>query len=53
VSAKEVFYSLSRRSVLAGPAIVELVNFGEEPHDLRLQRVGGARTTGRWGCTLS
>ena len=42
-SAKEFFLSLSRRSVKAGPAIVELVNFGEDDHDLRLQRVGGTR----------
>jgi len=43
VSAKEFFYSLSRRTVTAGPAIVELVNFGEDPHDLRMQRLGGGR----------
>jgi hypothetical protein len=43
VSAKEFFYSLSRHKVVAGPAIVELVNFGEDPHDLRLQRIGGGR----------
>ena len=43
VSAKEFFFALSRRSVRAGPAIVELANFGEDGHDLRLRRVGGAR----------
>jgi hypothetical protein len=43
VSAKEFFFSLSRHKVFAGPAIVELVNFGEDPHDLRLQRIGGGR----------
>jgi len=43
VSAKEFFFSLSRHKVVAGPAIVELVNFGEDPHDLRLQRIGGGR----------
>jgi plastocyanin len=43
VSAKEFFFSLSRHEVVAGPAIVELVNFGEDPHDLRLERVGGGR----------
>jgi plastocyanin len=43
VSAKEFFFSLSRHKVFAGPAIVELVNFGEDPHDLRLQRAGGGR----------
>jgi plastocyanin len=46
VSAKEFFFSLSRQKVKAGPAIIELVNFGEDPHDLRLQRVGGAHIAG-------
>ncbi len=46
VTAKEYFFALSRRSVPAGPAIVELVNFGEDPHDLRLQRVGTTRAPG-------
>jgi plastocyanin len=44
VSAKEFFFALSRRSIRAGPAIVELANFGEDAHDLRLRRVGGTRT---------
>jgi len=43
VSAKEFFFSLSRYKVVAGPAIVELVNFGEDPHDLRMERLGGGR----------
>jgi hypothetical protein len=43
VTAKEFYLVLSGRTVKAGPAIVELVNFGEDPHDLRLQRVGGTR----------
>jgi plastocyanin len=43
VSAKEFFFALSRQRVVAGPAIVELVNFGEDPHDLRLQRIGGGK----------
>ncbi len=46
VAAKEFYFSLSRGSVVAGPAIVELVNFGEDPHDLRLQRIGGAHIAG-------
>ena len=41
VVSKEFYFALSRRTVPAGPAIVELVNFGEDPHDMRLQRVGG------------
>ena len=43
VSAKEFYYALSRRSIKAGPAIVELANFGEDPHDLRMQRIGGGK----------
>lgn len=43
VSAKEFFFALSRRTVVSGPAIVELVNFGEDPHDLRMERLGGGR----------
>ena len=43
VSAKEFFFALSRRTVVAGPAIVELVNFGEDPHDLRMERMGGGK----------
>ena len=43
VSAKEFFFALYPRTVPAGPAIVELVNFGEDPHDLRMQRIGGGR----------
>jgi len=46
VVAKEFSLSLSRPSVKAGPAIVELANFGEDPHDLRLQRVGGTKVYG-------
>ena len=46
VTAKEFYFSLSRQTVAAGPAIIQLVNFGEDPHDLRLQRVGGAHIAG-------
>ena len=46
VAAKEFYFLLSRRSVVAGPAIIELVNFGEDPHDMRIQRVGGAHVGG-------
>jgi plastocyanin len=44
VSAKEFWFSLSRRTVVSGPVIVQLVNFGEDDHDLRVRRVGGTRT---------
>jgi uncharacterized cupredoxin-like copper-binding protein len=43
VGADEFRYSLSRSSIKAGPAIVQLANFGEDEHDLRLRRAGGTR----------
>jgi hypothetical protein len=43
VGADEFRYALSRPAINAGPAIVQLANFGEDEHDLRLQRVGGTR----------
>ena len=46
VTAHEFSFGLSRASLKAGPAIVELVNFGEDPHDLRLQRVGARHIAG-------
>jgi len=46
VVAKEFFFILSRRDVPPGPAIVELVNFGQDAHDLRLQRLGSSRVLG-------
>jgi hypothetical protein len=44
VVAKEFRFSLSRTTLKRGPAIIELDNFGEDVHDLRLRRVGGTRT---------
>jgi hypothetical protein len=44
VSADEFSLALSRSSIHHGPAIIELVNFGEDDHDLALRRVGGTRT---------
>jgi hypothetical protein len=41
VESREFNLVLSRSSVKAGDAIVQLVNRGEDPHDLRLKRVGG------------
>ena len=43
VGADEFRYSLSRQTIPAGPAIVQLANYGEDEHDLRLQRIGGTR----------
>jgi hypothetical protein len=44
VGADEFRYTLSRQTIPAGPAIVQLANFGEDEHDLRLRRAGGTRT---------
>jgi len=43
VTAQEFRYTLSRQSIKAGWAIVELVNGGQDAHDLRMRRVGGTR----------
>lgn len=43
VVAVEFHYRLSRVSVPAGLVRIELDNFGQDEHDLRLQRVGGTR----------
>jgi hypothetical protein len=44
VVAQEFSYRLSRPTVKAGRVIVELVNRGQDTHDLDLRRVGGSRT---------
>ena len=45
VTASEFELALSRTSVRQGRAIIELVNLGEDPHDLALRRnARGART---------
>lgn len=44
VSGDEFSLALSRASIRKGPAIVELVNYGEDDHDLALRRIGGTRT---------
>ena len=43
-SADEFSLAVSRSSIRSGPAIIELVNYGEDDHDLALRRVGGTRT---------
>ena len=44
VAADEFSFALSRQAIRSGPAVLELVNFGEDEHDLRLRRIGGTRT---------
>jgi plastocyanin len=43
VVAQEFRYALSRTTIKAGRAIIELRNAGEDAHDLVLQRRGGRR----------
>src|SRR5215204_7111056 len=43
VVAVEFHYRLSRVRVPAGPVRIELANFGQDEHDLRLRRIGGSR----------
>ena len=45
VTAREFSLTLSRPSVPAGPALVELVNRGEDPHDLRVGAAGAIPET--------
>lgn len=47
VTADEFTLTLSRPSIPSGAAIVELVNVGEDEHDLALRRVGNGAVTRR------
>lgn len=44
VTALEFEYRLSRLTVRQGPALIQLVNYGEDEHDLFVRRVGGTKT---------
>ena len=44
IVAAEFTLTPSRAKIKAGPAIVQLANFGEDAHDLRFHRAGGTRT---------
>ena len=44
VGASEFHLVLSRPSVRAGVVEIELQNMGQDPHDLRVRRVGGTHT---------
>jgi plastocyanin len=44
VVSLEFRFALSRQTIKAGDAIIELRNQGEDAHDLRLRRIGGTRT---------
>lgn len=43
VTAREFDLTLSRTKLEAGPAIVQLYDFGEDPHDLAVQRAGASK----------
>ncbi|MCB0876053.1 MAG: hypothetical protein KDB46_07640 [Solirubrobacterales bacterium] len=43
VTAREYSLSLSRPKLRPGPSIVQLYNFGEDPHDLRIRKRGSDR----------
>lgn len=43
VTAREYSLTLSRPKLPGGTAIVQLYNYGEDPHDLNLQRQGSDR----------
>jgi hypothetical protein len=43
VVAQEFRYTLSREKVRAGRVIIELVNHGQDTHDLDIRRVGATR----------
>jgi plastocyanin len=46
VVAREYSFSLSRLKVHAGTAVIELANFGQDLHDLRVQRAGAKHIAG-------
>jgi uncharacterized cupredoxin-like copper-binding protein len=43
VEAREFNLTLSRAKVKPGTAIIQMVNRGQDPHDLAIQRIGGKR----------
>ena len=44
-TTREFSLTLSRPALPAGPALIELVNRGEDPHDLRIGTVGSIPET--------
>lgn len=46
VTAEEWRYRLSRPKLRAGRAIIQLLNRGEDVHDLRIRRIGHSRVIG-------
>jgi uncharacterized cupredoxin-like copper-binding protein len=56
VEATEYHFALSRTTLRAGRAIIQLSDRGEDPHDLRFARVGIKQTlpgaVGQWSGRL-
>jgi plastocyanin len=46
VVANEFTFSLSRTTLKPGTAVIELANFGQDPHDLRVRRIGARHVAG-------
>jgi uncharacterized cupredoxin-like copper-binding protein len=46
VVAREYSFALSRVQLHAGTAVIELANFGQDLHDLRVQRIGAKHIAG-------
>jgi plastocyanin len=46
VVAHEFSFTLSRTTLKQGTAVIELANFGQDAHDLRLRRVGARHVAG-------
>jgi plastocyanin len=46
VVAREFSLSVSRVQLKPGTTVIELANFGQDPHDLRLQRIGSRHIAG-------
>jgi hypothetical protein len=44
VAGTEYRIQLSRGAVRPGPALIQFVNRGEDPHDLRIRRIGASST---------
>ena len=47
VSAEEHSLTLSRQSIAAGPALIQYLNRGEDPHDLRMRRIAAQGVSAR------
>ena len=51
VVAREYSFALSRQTIRAGSAVIELRNLGEDAHDLVIRRAGATRVLARWPVT--